>query len=226
MKHLTNYNLFINESKNDNKEVYDIIDILQEIIDEGYNPIFKSNNSDMRYSDYLEKNNKYTVFKPVYKAGNKIKSKFTIVFHSLNYDRLVSLMDEMISVKGRLEDNEWVMSDLKIGNTYDDIDTNGRKIIQTYISYQFSKPDEILDDSERANKEDILKAFEGILHVEESNIRIYDDDYVTVGFDALTYDGKLPSFESMENIFTKICDTLGFSEYEYIEGEWGVTFWF
>jgi hypothetical protein len=223
MKHLTNYNFFINESKDDNKVVYDIIDILQEIIDDGYNPLLKSHHSDMRYSDYLDKNNKYNEFKPVYKAGNKIKSKFTIAFHSLKYDRLVSLMDEMIAVKGRLEDNGWSMSDLKIGNTYkNDYD----EVIHTsYISYQFSKPDEILDDSERANEKDILKAFEGILYVEESNIEIYDN-YVTVSFDALTYDGKLPSFSSLENIFDKMCDTLGFSEYEYNEGDWGVKFWF
>jgi hypothetical protein len=222
MKHLTNYNLFINESKDDNKDVYDIIDILQEIIDDGYNPLFRSNSSDMRYSDYLEKNNKYTGFKPIYKAGNKIKSKFTIVFHSLKYDRLVNLMDEMISIKGRLEDNGWVMSDLRIGNTYKD---DNNEVIQTYITYQFSKPDEILDDSERVGKEDILKAFEGILFIERSNIQIYDN-YVVIGFDSLTYDGKLPSLSSLENIFDKICDTLGFSEYEYNEGDWGVKFWF
>jgi hypothetical protein len=129
----------------------------------------------------------------------------------------------MIAVKGRLEDNGWSMSDLKIGNTYkNDYD----EVIHTsYISYQFSKPDEILDDSERVGKEDILKAFEGILFIERSNIQIYDN-YVVIGFDSLTYDGKLPSLSSLENIFDKICDTLGFSEYEYHEGDWGVKFWF
>jgi hypothetical protein len=223
MKHLTNYNFFINESKDDNKDVYDIIDILQEIIDDGYNPLFRSNFSDMRYSDYLEKNDNYTGFKPVYKAGNKIKSNFAIVVNSLKYDRLVSLMDEMISVKGRLKDNGWSMSDLKIANTYDAEFKTG--VVQSYISYRFSKPDEILDDSERVGKEDILKAFEGILFIERSNIQIYDT-YVIIGFDSLTYDGKLPSLSSLENIFDKICDTLGFSEYEYNEGDWGVKFWF
>lgn len=222
MKYIKKYQIF--ESNNFRDEIDNLINILIDVIDE-YNPIMKSPLGDMKYQDYLDKNNKYENFKPVFKAGNKIRNKFSLVFHGLqDYNKLTEIMDEMKSIIGRLSDEGWNMYDMKLGTSRPQNDVGIVRF--TYLSYNFSKKDEVLDESERPNEKQIEEVFNKNtqLVTHTGDIYIYDN-YVDIGFDANTYDGDIP--ENVDDSFDLLCDLLGFGSYERDRNDkWGVRFWF
>jgi hypothetical protein len=221
MKHLKKYNLF--ESKEYREEVDSIIYIMLDITDEFNTVEFKSPSGIMKLDDYHNKNDKYDNFKPVYKAGNKIRSRFSIQFYRIsNYDKLNWLVTEMSSVIGRLSDLGWKLSNINIvtsGGTLDLPDVSF-----TYLNYDFIKPDVIISD-DLPKVEEIESVFNNNTQLVTHKGDIYiDDKYVDIGFDAKTYDGEIP--EDVDSEFQRVADILGFTEFERDGNAWGVRFWF
>lgn len=214
----------ISESSEFKSEVDDIINIVIDVIEE-YNAQLKSPHGDMRYQDYLDKNNRYEEFKPVFKAGNKIRSKFKLVFHRLeNYEKVSSVIEDMKSVIGRLSDEDWSMYDMKLGTSRPQNDIGD--VTFTFLSFNFSKKDKVLDESERPTEKQIEEVFNKNtqLVTHTGDIYIYDN-YVDIGFDSKTYDGDIP--KDIDDSFDKVCDLLGFGSYERDRNDkWGVRFWF
>jgi predicted acetyltransferase len=148
MKFISKYNNFLNESTDNNDVVDKIVETMLEFIDEGEKISFYSASGNMNYNDYLEKNRNYQNFKPVLKAGNKIISKFNIVYvpKKGSYDGVVEIMDNMKSTIGRLGDGGWILYDFVTkstrGNDY------GLDCKINYVEFIFSKSDIILDEEE------------------------------------------------------------------------------
>lgn len=222
MNHIKRYKLF--ESNDFNIEIDNIINISIEVIEE-YNTQLKSPHGDMRYQDYLDKNYKYDQFKPVFKAGNKIRSKFKFVFHRLeSYEKVSSIIEDMKSVIGRLSDEGWSMYDMKLGTSRPQSDVGD--VTFTFLTFNFSKKDKVLDESERPTEKQIEEVFNKNTQLSTHTGDIYiSDNYVDIGFDAKTYDGEIP--DDVDESFDKLCDLLGFGSYERDRNDkWGVRFWF
>lgn len=220
MKYLKKYKLY--ESNNEDV-ISDILEIMSEIIDTHSNIIFKSPKGDMVYNKYI--NGEYGSFEPIYKAGNKIKSKFIINFSKIsNYDKFTWIINNMGAVIGRLKNNGWLLSDLKIETTNWD---EKKDTSISNLDYHFSKPTETLNSDELPKESEIAKVFNSNvldLQTEENNITVYDN-YVDIGFDSISYNGEIPN--NVESYFQKVADILGFTEFEYNKKTpWGIRFWF
>jgi hypothetical protein len=222
MKKIINFKLFKESNSTDDDEsvVNYIINTMQDMIDDGYDPVFISQDNATTSQNIFA--GKISEFKPVYRAGNKKRSSFRILFKNIDsYAKFAKIVDEMISPIGRLIDGGWILSDLVSNNMDDDVSP----LISIY--YKFTKPDVKLDfhKSESSLTDDLIKVFmDTPLNVERDNIDI-DGNMINVGFDTNTYDGRLPDDKLMYDIFENICDILGFVEYEYRHGDWGVTFY-
>jgi hypothetical protein len=222
MKHLKKYNLF--ESYEYQEDVDNIIDIMLGIIDEFSRTYFDSTTGSMNFNDYSEKNDKYKSFKPVYKAGNKIRSRFSIRFFSIkSYENLNWLITEMSSVIGRLNDIGWILQDMNLGRV--SVSTSGEGTSFSELVYSFIKPDVIISD-DLPKAEEIEKVFNDNtqLVTHKGDIYVYDT-HVNIGFDAKTYDGEIP--EDVDSEFQRVADILGFTDFGTDSNDkWGVTFWF
>ena len=214
MKFISRYNNFLNESTDNNDVVDSIVDTMLEFIDEGEKISFYSASGNMNYNDYLDKNSNYQKFKPILKAGNKIISKFNIVYVPKNnsYDGVVEIMDNMKSTIGRLGDDGWVLYDFIAKSTKGDSYGNNCKI--NYIEFIFAKPDVILDDKdfELPDEEDLREAIENQgIHIQ--SIEIGDSETVVEFAD---YDdfGEMNSENWYNERFESICDLFGFSSYD------------
>ena len=223
MKFISKYNNFLNESTDNNSVVDSIVDTMLDFIDEGEKISFYSASGNMNYNDYLDKNSNYQKFKPVLKAGNKIISKFNIVYVPKNrsYDGVVEIMDNMKSTIGRLGEDGWVLYDFVTkstrGNNY------GLDCKIDYIEFIFTKADVILDDKEfeLPDKDDLREAIENMgIYIE--NIKIGDSETVV----EFSYDdfGEMLSKDWYEDKFEKICDLFGFGSYDLDYRRTTVTF--
>lgn len=195
-----------------------------DITDEFNTIEFKSPSGFMRLSDYHNKNDKYDNFKPVYKAGNKIRSRFSINFYRIsNYDKLNWLVSEMNSVIGRLSDLGWKLSNMNIVTSGGTLDLP--EVSFTYLTYDFMKPDVVVSD-DLPKKEEIEKIFNNNTQLITHRGNIYvDDKYVDIGFDAKTYDGDIPDDVDIE--FQRVADILGFTDFDRDRNDkWGVRFWY
>ena len=208
------YVSFLKESNGSENEVDKIVDTMLDFIDEGEKISFYSASGNMNYNDYLDKNSNYQKFKPVLKAGNKIISKFNIVYVPKNnsYDGVVEIMDNMKSTIGRLGDDGWVLYDFIAKSTKGDSYGNNCKI--NYIEFIFAKPDVILDDKdfELPDEEDLREAIENQgIHIQ--SIEIGDSETVVEFAD---YDdfGEMNSENWYNERFESICDLFGFSSYD------------
>jgi len=224
MKFISKYNNFLNESTDNNDVVDSIVDTMLDFIDEGEKISFYSASGNMNYNDYLDKNSNYQKFKPVLKAGNKIISKFNIVYVPKNrsYDGVVELMDNMKSTIGRLGEYGWVLHDFVTKSTRGSDYGLDCKI--DYIEFIFTKADVILDDEEfELPDEDKLRE-----SIEDMGIPIrgisVDDSETIVEFDSNEYDGELSSEAWYEEKFETICDLFGFSSYDLSYSRATVTF--
>lgn len=221
MKYIKNYKLY--ESVDNEEVISDIIYIMSDIIDSHKNIVFKSPKGDMTYNDYLSKSDKYKKFQPIYKAGNKLKSKFSIIFNKISdYDKLASLINEMAVVIDRLKQDGWFFTKMNMGNyvTIED------KLYFTNLDYEFSKSSEVVD-TKLPKEEEVADVFNSTvpgLRTQPKNIDVYDN-FVEVEFDSIEYDGEIPN--GIENYFDKVVDLLGFAEYEYDRRQpWGIKFWY
>ena len=225
MKFISKYNNFLNESTDNNDVVDKIVETMLEFIDEGEKISFYSASGNMNYNDYLDKNSNYQKFKPVLKAGNKIISKFNIVYVPKNrsYDGVVEIMDNMKSTIGRLGEYGWVLYDFVTkstrGNDY------GLDCKIDYIEFIFTKADVILDDKEfeLPDEDKLREAIEGMGIPIRGSILV-DDSETIVDFDSNEYDGELSSEAWYEDKFEKICDLFGFGSFELWYSRAQVTF--
>ena len=214
MKFISKYNNFLNESTDNNDVVDSIVDTMLDFIDEGEKISFYSASVNMNYNDYLDKNSNYQNFKPILKAGNKIISKFNIVYVPKNksYDGLVEIMDNMKSTIGRLGEDGWVLNDFVTKSNKGDSYDETCKI--NYVEFIFSKADVILDDKEfeLPDEDDLREAIENQgIHIQ--SIEIGDSETVLEFSD---YDdfGAMNSESWYNKRFETICDLFGFGSYD------------
>jgi predicted ABC-type ATPase len=212
------YVSFMKESHTSENEVDKIVDTMLDFIDEGEKIIFKSSTGDMTYKDYLEKNARYQNFKPVIVSKNKTVSKFSIVYSPKDgsYSNLMLVLDNMQSTIGRLSEDDWVLSDFRAGSNR----TNkGTQVKIDWVSFEFTKPDVDTGKFELPDEDQLREEIENLgFRVETMVI----GDYETyLEFGSYAYDGELPSEESCEDKFQRICDIFGFSSYDlnYRRGE-------
>ena len=210
------YNNFLNESTDNNDVVDFIVDTMLDFIDEGEKISFYSASGNMGYNDYLEKNSNYQKFKPVLKAGNKIISKFNIVYVPKNnsYDGVVELMDNMKSTIGRLGEDGWVLNDFVTKSNKGD--SYGETCKINYVEFIFSKADVILDDKEfeLPDEDDLREAIENQgIHIQ--SIEIGDSETVVEFADYSDYDEYIMNSETWYNErFETICDLFGFGSFD------------
>ena len=214
MKFISKYNNFLNESTDNNSVVDSIVDTMLDFIDEGEKISFYSASGNMNYNDYLDKNSNYQNFKPILKAGNKIISKFNIVYVPKNrsYDGVVEIMDNMKSTIGRLGEDGWVLNDFVTKSNKGDSYDETCKI--NYVEFIFSKPDVILDDKEfeLPDEEELREAIEN-QGINIENITIYDSETV-VEFSDYDDFGAMNSESWYNKRFETICDLFGFGSYD------------
>ena len=216
MKFISKYNNFLNESTDNNDVVDSIVDTMLDFIDEGEKISFYSASGNMNYNDYLDKNSNYQNFKPVLKAGNKIISKFNIVYVPKNksYDGVVEIMDNMKSTIGRLGEDGWVLNDFVTKSNKGDSYDETCKI--NYVEFIFSKADVILDDKEfeLPDEDDLREAIENQgIHIQ--SIEIGDSETVVEFADYSDYDEYIMNSETWYNErFETICDLFGFGSFD------------
>ena len=196
------YVSFMKESHTSENEVDKIVDTMLDFIDEGEKITFKSSTGGMTYSDYLEKNVRYQNFKPVLVSKNKTVSRFSIVYSpkDATYNNLMIVLDNMQSTIGRLGEEGWTLSGFEVNKVFN-------------IFFEFTKPDVILDKEFELPDEDELREEIEKLGFRVESIRV--GDYETkLEFSSYAYDGELPSEESCDDKFERICDIFGFSSYD------------
>lgn len=205
------YVSFLKESHTSENEVDKIVDTMLDFIDEGEKILFKSSTGDMTYTDYLEKNTIYQGFKPVLVSKNKTVSKFSIVYSPKDgsYDNLMTVLDNMQSTIGRLGEYGWVLSDFRAGSNSA---SKGKEVVINWVSFEFTKPD-IENDKFELPDEDLLREEIEKLGFRVESLKIGDSE-TELEFSTYAYDGELPSEESCEDKFERICDIFGFSSFD------------
>jgi len=196
------YVSFLRESNGSENEVDKIVDTMLDFIDEGEKITFKSSTGDMTYTDYLAKNDRYQNFKPVLVSKNKTVSRFSIVYSpkDATYNNVIIVLDNMQSTIGRLGEEGWTLSGFEVNKVFN-------------IFFEFTKPDVILDKEFELPDEDELREEIEKLGFRVETIKVGDSE-TELEFGSYAYDGELPSEESCDNKFERICDIFGFSSYD------------
>lgn len=196
------YVSFLRESNGSENEVDQIVDTMLDFIDEGEKITFKSSTGDMNYTDYLAKNDRYQNFKPVLISKNKTVSRFSIVYSAKDkdYDNLVEILDNMKSTIGRLGDEGWILSGFSVNKVFS-------------VFFEFTKPDVFLDKEFELPNEDELREEIEKLGFRVESLKIGDSE-TELEFSSYAYDGELPSEESCEDKFERICDIFGFGSFD------------
>ena len=205
------YVSFLKESHGSENEVDKIVDTMLDFIDEGEKITFKSSTGDMTYTDYLEKNARYHTFKPVLVSKNKTVSKFTIVYSPKDgsYNNLMVVLDNMQSTIGRLGDDGWVLSDFRAGSNSKGY---GVEVLISWVSFEFTKPDIKNENFELPDEDELREEIEKLgFRVESLKVGDYETE---LEFSSYAYDGELPSEESCDDKFERICDIFGFSSFD------------
>jgi predicted ABC-type ATPase len=196
------YVSFMKESNNSENEVDKIVDTMLDFIDEGEKITFTSSTGGMTYTDYLAKNDRYQNFKPVLVSKNKTVSRFSIVYSAKDkdYDNLVEILDNMKSTIGRLSDEGWILSGFSVNKVFS-------------VFFEFTKPDVFLDKEFELPNEDELREEIEKLGFRVDSLEIGDSE-TELEFSSYAYDGELPSEESCDDKFERICDIFGFSSFD------------
>ena len=197
------YVSFLRESNGSENEVDKIVDTMLDFIDEGEKITFKSSTGDMTYTDYLVKNDRYQKFKPVLVSKNKTVSRFSIVYSAKDkdYDNLVEILDNMKSTIGRLGDEGWILSGFSVNKVFS-------------VFFEFTKPDVFLDkEFELPDEDELIEEIEKLgFRIERLKIADSETELEFSSYD--DYDGMLPSEESCDDKFERICDIFGFSSFD------------
>jgi len=211
------YVSFLKESNTSENEVDKIVDTMLDFIDEGEKITFKSSTGEMTYSDYLEKNTRYHTFKPVLISKNKTVSKFSIVYSPKDgsYDNLMVVLDNMQSTIGRLGEDGWILSAFRAGSNgswSSESGGYGKEVKIDWVFFEFSKPSVGNGKFELPDEDELREEIEKLgFRVERLTI---GDSETELEFGTYAYDGELPSEESCEDKFERICDIFGFSSFD------------
>jgi len=222
MRYINRYKNFklVNESleKEKNDEFLpDLFDILMDLYDIEYDVMVQGETYRFRLKSYIdggegEKSEILSNFKPIYKAGNKIRSNFEIriAIGKLDYKKVNYVTSEMLVINNRLSDLGWRMINFeveKVGSTYPG------SIPQTiWLSHKFEKPTITITGEKIPDKNEISDALYDISNLELEEYTI-DGDKIFIGADSpFTIDGLIDiSDEKLE----KICNILGFKSAQY-----------
>jgi hypothetical protein len=122
----------------------------------------------------------------------------------------VEILDNMKSTIGRLSDEGWILSGFSVN-----------KVFSAF--FEFTKPDVFLDkEFELPNEDELREEIEKLgFRVERLTV---GDSETELEFSSYAYDGELPSEESCEDKFGRICDIFGFSSFHLIYRRAQVTF--
>lgn len=224
MKYLRRYN----ESKTEDFDniKFDIIDMVQGLVDDGYRITLTSTSGRVNIRSGQD-DNVIGEFKPVYKAGNKIKGNLSITIYSLSSDgfsndEFSSVISEMSANIDRLKDKGWEQSDFNLGKYKS---TNTTKFRLTEVSYVFKKPD-VITESELPTIEEIKSKFEKFgLNAEDVEYEL-DANMCHVGAESYAYDGEIP--DDIDDKLDRMIEELGFDyqEHEVTGTDWlSVKFW-
>jgi predicted ABC-type ATPase len=212
------YVSFMKESHTSENEVDKIVDTMLDFIDEGEKITFKSSTGEMTYSDYLAKNDRYQNFKPVLVSKNKTVSKFTIVYSPKDgsYNNLMVVLDNMQSTIGRLGEEGWVLSTFRAGSDgswRSETSGKGKEVKIDWVFFEFSKTDIENDKLELPDEDELIEEIEKLgFRIERLKIADYETELEFSSYD--DYDGGLPSEESCEDKFQRICDIFGFGSFD------------
>lgn len=207
----------------DNEDVVDyIVENMLEFIDDGEKILFESPSGSMSYDDYLQKNSKYDLFKPILKTKNKIINKFTISYlkrEGTSFDNMINIIERMKTPIGRLRDMGWFLHDFEIVNKSDN--NYGQEVKISNLRFTFTKPDISLGTGELPDEDELRESLLDI-GLSTTKIKIYDLETV-VDFESLSYGGELPDRKYLEKDLNRICDLFGFSDFDLYKR--GVTFY-
>ena len=176
----------------------------------------------MSYDDYLQKNSKYDLFKPILKTKNKIINKFTISYlkrEGTSFDNMINIIERMKTPIGRLRDMGWFLHDFEIVNKSDN--NYGQEVKISNLRFTSTKPDISLGTGELPDEDELRESLLDI-GLSTTKIKIYDLETV-VDFESLSYDGELPDRKYLEKDLNRICDLFGFSDFDLYKR--GVTFY-
>lgn len=215
MKYVNKYKDFnpINESFEEEKRnelLPDLVDILSDLVDDDFKIVMGSvNGTELTFNRYVEISSQadrdefMSDFNPIYKAGNKIKSEFTLAVKmgKLDYDEFTQIVNEMGTVKSRLGDLGWELSKLKMSPFSQNFN---------FIIYTFTKPDIKTEDDVPTEKE-IISTFDHFgLIVEPENVE-YDGNICYVGAH-MEYHDDIP--EDVYDKLDRMLKMFGFDDYE------------
>ncbi len=216
---------FVKESVDNKSEISNIVDCMLDMIEDGYNIMFKSPIGNMTYQQYLEGGGD---FHPVFKPNEALlRSQFTIRIGSSaekfkTYDDFVKIIDEMQVVIGRLSDYDWILSHFEV-DSYEGTfqNSNEPKPMFRAVEYKFVRQDQKIEGDRKFDLKNFVTDFVNKTGMNIEEITDYDE-MVYIEFSSNYYDGEIPS--DLDNRFSKICDRWGFAEYEYHNGASDVAF--
>jgi hypothetical protein len=109
------------------------------------------------------------------------------------------ILENMQSAIGRLGEEGWALSGFEVNKIFN-------------IFFEFSKPSIQHDNFELPDEGDLRYEIEKLgFRVERLTI---GDSETELEFGSYAYDGELPSEESCEDKFQRICDIFGFSSFD------------
>jgi hypothetical protein len=214
MKYLKKFKIHESQNNQNEFDIGIIVDSVIDFIDDGRKILFKSSVENMTYEDYVSKNDNYHNFRPVINAGNRVTGSFQIVFQNISdYQDFLTVSTEMQSTIGKLEDHEWVLSDLRISTSVPSLDS-GKGVEFNSVSYHFSRSDKLTGESFLYPKEiEVQKVFDkwGLMISDFEYSR--KDPELQIYFGSMAYAGELP--KTIEDCFETVCHRFGFESFNY-----------
>ena len=195
----------------DNKGVArQIVDTMLDIIEDGYDIKFLSNNGRVQgitYQQYLDGD---VSFQPqIQMSSGVLVSQFWIRFFKNekfnSYEDFVRICDEMQVVIARLSDFGWSLV------RFEPYSTEEQEIKFHTIDFKFKKKDEKVGE----NKFDVTefkKHFSEQTSLYINNVYVSDDN-IYVEFDSVEFDGELP--RNTDDRLERVKDLYGFATYDY-----------
>ncbi len=201
------YNNFLNESVNiesENKqEAKNIVEIFQDLADDGFQINFLSPKGWVSYSQYVSgyPHN----FTPVYMV-NKNKKKYvcTVTISTKSYNDIIKIVDESSAFIGRLDDIGWKFVNFKVDSYEWTLKSTAQGIRR--VEYKFIKPDVDTGDFIMPSYDDVRV----VLRKHNIYPQSYDSTDTSIEIECYTED--IPDKDA---IFIAICDELGFDSYDY-----------
>jgi hypothetical protein len=111
----------------------------------------------------------------------------------------VEILDNMKSTIGRLGDEGWILSGFSVNKVFS-------------VFFEFTKPTINHENFELPDEDELREEIEKLgFRVEKLKV---GDSETELEFSTYAYDGEIPSEESCEDKFERICDIFGFSSFD------------